>query len=671
MAKFDLSSLNKEQREAVETLQGPLLVLAGAGTGKTRVITARIVNLIANGIDPQHILAVTFTNKAAKEMKERLLGMLPKSVVDKLTVGTFHSFCIRLLHQHIHLLGYSTNFAIADDTYQEDLLRTIVAEHKISGEGCNPSLWQALISKAKGEMIAPAGFAERFPALPRLREATLVYETYQRRMKQMNLVDFDDILNLVLKTWENFPEVLAQHREMYQYLLIDEYQDTNIVQLNLVTTLAAPKNNLCVVGDDDQSIYAWRGAVITNILAFDQQFPQAKVIRLEQNYRSMGNILNAANHVIAKNKTRHRKFLRTTKNEGEKIKIVRCQSDDEEAECIAQYVTNRYRDFERNYNNFAVLFRSNKQARLLEVHFRRANIPYTLIGTHSFFKTKEIQDIISFLQIIHNPNNDLSLLRIINVPPRHIGDTTIEHLHDFSRTHKMTMTKALSQVDFLQLLTRKTCESIVDFQVLLTEFTTKFKNTTSLAQTTRELLSALNYREAIPQMYTPRESAMRRLENIEDFLLYMDQYEKRSGPKTLKTFLDSLSLLDGNDQPKEQEQAAVSLITVHSSKGLEFPAVIIAGMERDLFPNERAIQEGMLEEERRLFYVAVTRAQVECVLTYAENRKLRGLQMRQHGSIFLDELPDDLCEFVTPKNLFKPIEKDDLVSALRRIRDQL
>lgn len=669
MKKIDLSTLNKEQREAVDTLYGPLLVLAGAGTGKTRVITTRIANLIANGVDPQHILAVTFTNKAAKEMKERLEHILSKDVANQITVGTFHSFCIRLLHQHISKIGYSSEFSIANETYQADLLRNIVAELKISGEGCNPGLWQSLISKAKGEMIGPDEFCERFPAVPRIRDAAKVYAHYQKRLKQMSLVDFDDILNLVLKIWNEFPEVLAEHRNKYQYLLIDEYQDTNIVQLNLVSRLAAPKNNLCVVGDDDQSIYAWRGATITNILAFDQQFPNAKVIRLEQNYRSMGNILNAANHVIVRNKTRHSKVLRTTKNEGEKIKIVRCSSDDEEAECIANYIREQYPSFEQNYNNFAVLFRSNKQARLLELHFRRASIPYTVIGANSFFKTKEIQDIVSMLQLINNHSDDLSLLRIINVPPRHIGDTSLNHLKETAKTLHKRLFNTLINNEFLHKINSKTSESIQQFHQLFTTYTKIFKETGSLATTLRNLLTELKYMESIPQMYTPRENALRRLENIEDFLLYVERYEQRVGHSDLKSFLDSLSLLDNNDSKQETNQPAVSLITVHASKGLEFPVVIIAGMERDIFPNERAVQEGMLEEERRLFYVAVTRAQIQCLLTYAETRKIKGTQSRQRGSIFLDELPEDLCSFVTPKTLFKPMSTNDLIEALTRLRN--
>ena len=670
MKNIDLSTLNPEQREAVQTIEGPLLVLAGAGTGKTRVITTRIAWMIAHGVAPGHILAVTFTNKAAKEMRERIAGLVTAEAAEQITVGTFHSFCIRLLRKHIMRLGYSSQFGIADDTYQSDLLRTVLAELKIGGEGCNPPLWQSLISKAKGERVGPDGFADWYGG-PRARDIADAYELYQRRLKQMSLVDFDDILGLVLELWDRHPDVLEAHRHQYQYLLVDEYQDTNGIQFQLVATLAAPRNHLCVVGDDDQSIYAWRGADVTNILSFAEHFPGAKSIRLEQNYRSTGNILEAANHVIACNSARHPKRLWTPEGAGEKLMVIRCQTAEAEADFTVSYIKNRLKQFNNDYGQFAILFRSNHQSRLLEQAFRKGRIPYSLIGTSSFFKRKEIQDVLSMLQLITNPHDDLSLLRIVNVPPRGVGDKSIERLHQFRQATGIPMRQLIANGDFLDDLPARTAESLRGFTAILESFAGRFAKGASLTDTVRDLIQETGYRDAMPQMYTPREDALRRIENIDEFLSYISDFEAKRRGASLKELLDAFTLMDASDRDEEgheELQGKVSLITVHSSKGLEFPAVVIVGMEHDIFPNQRAVDENMTEEERRLFYVAVTRARKECVLTYSDLRKVRGHLTRRRPSHFLDELPDHLCQCASPEKAFAaatPAELADIFAAAR------
>jgi superfamily I DNA/RNA helicase len=671
--KFDLSSLNPEQREAVQTIDGPLLVLAGAGTGKTKVITTRISWMVAHGVQPGHILAVTFTNKAAREMRERIAGLVTAEAAEQLTVGTFHSFCIRLLRKYIARLGYSSQFGIADETYQADLLRTVLAELKIGGEGCNPSLWQSLISKAKGERIGPDEFAGWCRA-PRVHDIADAYRLYQQRMKQMSLVDFDDILCLVLELWEKHPDVLDAHRHQYQYLLVDEYQDTNGIQFNLVAKLAAPRNNLCVVGDDDQSIYAWRGADVTNILSFATHFPGAKSIRLEQNYRSTGNILEAANQVIACNQARHPKRLWTPQGAGDKLMVVRCQTAEAEASFAVTYIKTRLQQFNNDYGQFAILFRSNHQSRLLEQAFRRAHIPYSLIGTSSFFKRKEIQDVLSMLQLIANPHDDLSLLRIVNVPPRGVGDKSLDRLHQFRQATGVPMRQLICNPDFLDELPARTVENLRGFTAILETFAERFAKGASLTDGVRDLILATGYRDAMPQMYTPREDAMRRIENIDEFLSYISDFETKRRGATLKELLDAFTLMDASDRDEdghEELKGKVSLITVHSSKGLEFPAVVIVGMEHEIFPNQRAVEENMTEEERRLFYVAITRARRECVLTYSDLRKVRGHLSRRRPSRFLDELPDHLCQCSSPEKAFAAATAAELAEIIAAVRANL
>lgn len=669
-ADLDLSSLNPQQREAVQTTAGPVLLLAGAGTGKTRVITCRIAYLVAAGTAPQHLLAVTFTNKAAREMQERIASLLGETTAKAVTVGTFHSFCARLLRERIHLLGYNPNFAIVDDSYQVGLVRALMTELGCIGEGRNARLWLALISKAKCRLERPEDVRER-ESLQFAHDIASVYELYQQRLRQMDLLDFDDLLVSVLRLWEQRPDVLSEHQDRYQFLLIDEYQDTNTIQFRLMATLAGTRANICAVGDDDQSIYGWRGADVGNILAFDSHFPSAKVIRLEQNYRSTTSILTAANHVISRNRDRHEKRLWSDRGEGEKLLSVVTDNEHDEARFVAQVVREKQLQHKRPYSDFAVLFRSNRQAGPLETAFRKERIPYCVVGTRSFFQRKEVLDVVSLLRAVHNPKDDLSLLRILNVPPRGVGDRAVERLREWRHITGLPLQQLIVEDQYIHELPAETAASLLEFHASLERARGQFEQHGGLAGKARQLLDEVGYLEGLGRMYKPRSDALNRQENVHEFLSQMEDFDSRQRPHpSLRDFLESVSLLDANDsvEGKGGEQGAVTLMTVHAAKGLEFPVVIIVGMERGLFPHARSLEEHSEQEERRLFYVALTRAQQEVVLTHAQRRKIGGQVMRRRPSPFLDDLPEDLVLVRTAADAFEPASAEVASDFLARMK---
>ncbi len=653
---MNLNELNPEQQRGVTTVEGPLLLLAGAGTGKTRVITYRIAYLISVGVAPGNILAVTFTNKAAREMKERVGLLLSEDAVVALTIGTFHSFCAQLLRRRIHHLGYTGNFSIMNDAYQMGLMRNVMTELGYIGDGRDPRLWLALISKAKCALLSPEDLREQDDT-PRNRELAQVYDQYQRRMQLMNLVDFDDLLVLVVKLWQKCPEVLVEHQQKYRYLLIDEYQDTNSVQFQLMAMLAGENCNICVVGDDDQSIYGWRGADVGNILQFDSHFPNATVIRLEQNYRSTSTILNAANHVIANNSERHDKKLWSNKGEGEKILAVRCSDEVAEAKFVVDVLREKCMSHNQNYGKFAVLFRSNLQSRSLEHWLRQAKIPYSIVGSRSFYQRKEVLDIISLLQAVGNPKDDMSFLRIVNVPPRGVGNKSLERLRHWQRMTSLPLQQLVSNDDVLGELPAAAAANLRKLNDCLNKYRDEFTEPGDLAAKVQRLLEDSGYVDGLVRMYKPRSDALVRRENVYEFINEIAEFANRKGATaSLREFLEAFALLDANDK-EEQPNAdgAVTLMTVHAGKGLEFPVVIIVGMERGLFPHSRAIEDHTEDEERRLFYVALTRAQEELVLTYAERRRVKGHVVRRRPSPFLDELPEDLVLFRTPEDALEPV----------------
>ena len=666
-----LRDLNPQQREAVQTLDGPVLLLAGAGTGKTRVVTCRVAHLIAIGVSPASILAVTFTNKAAREMRERVNTLVPPAAAAAVTIGTFHSVCSRLLRQHIRKLGYSPRFSISGDAYQLGLIRTIMAELGYIGDGRDPRAWLSAISKAKCALRSPDDLRTDNDTRA-VAELADVYELYARRMQQMDLLDFDDLLVLVQRLWEERPEILAEHRERFRYLLVDEYQDTNHIQFKIVADLAGERANICVVGDDDQSIYGWRGAEVANILQFESRFPGTRVIRLEQNYRSTSTILEAANQLISHNNARHAKALWCAREKGKEILAVRTRNEAAEAAFVTDLVRERNLEHDRGFSEFAVLFRSNHQSRLFESHFRQARVPYTVVGVRSFYKRREILDAVSLLRCLENVRDDLSLLRILSVPPRGVGDRSVERLKAWQRKTTLPLQELIRDEDVLADLPGEARSGLRQLSACLLEHREAFAEAGGFGAKVGAFLQGCGYMPGLGRMYKPRADALARLENLHEFIAEASEFAARAGPAAaLGSFLESLALLDANDEPDThtgEGPGAVTLTTVHAAKGLEFPVVVIAGLERGLFPHRRSLEERTEEEERRLFYVALTRAKEEVVLTYVARRKVEGQLRNRRPSPFLDEIPQHLVSYKSAENAFEPAPPEIATSYLEQMK---
>ena len=665
-------ALNVQQQTAVDTLNGPVLLLAGAGSGKTRVIIHRIANMIRHGIEPRNILAVTFTNKAAKEMKERVGELLTSRQAEEVTVSTFHAFCLNVLKRHISRLGYGKRFSIATEGYQKGLIREIATELNLTGENCDPYLWLSRISLAKANLESPDVMETK--DWPRAADVARIYRRYQVRLKQMDLVDFDDLLCLVVRLWEDFPEILASYQETYRYLMVDEYQDTNYVQLRLMALLAGKAANICVVGDDDQSIYGWRGANLGNILEFERFFPGAKTIRLEQNYRSTNTILKAANALIAKNVNRKSKTLWSEQGDGEKILAVRCEDERAEATFAADYMLDNVRD--NRWSNFAVLFRAGHQSRILEEVFRARRVPYVLVGANSFFQRKEVLDAVSFLRVIANPRDDLSLKQIVNVPPRGVGDATMDAMRGMQTLMHLPLMEILAKTDFLDKIPAETAANLRAFHAQMKKSSDAFQTPGDLCGKTRTLLDGIGYIDGLVRMYKPRTDAMKRRDNVMEFLSTLAEFDESHGRNaTLGEFLEQFDLQDANDRQRDKNKnemgEAATLMTVHASKGLEFQTVFVVGMEQGLFPHQTALDEGNLEEERRLCYVALTRARERLMLSYAERRRVAAQVVAKRPSKFLDEIPDDLIEFTTPSKVIKPASAEVVEDMFAKMRQML
>ncbi len=665
-----MSELNPQQQLAVDTLTGPLLLLAGAGTGKTTVIVHRIANLVRHGIRPEAILAVTFTNKAAREMKARVKGQLG-SQADSMTVSTFHAFCASVLRRHIHQLGYSRSFSIASDSYQNGLIREIMSSEGLTGKGFDPGMVLHQISMAKAALKDPDQLEnEKQVPLPQM---SLLYRNYQKRLQQMDMLDFDDMLMLTVRLWQQYPEILAHYQKQYSHLMIDEYQDTNAAQLQIMLLLAGKAGNIAVVGDDDQSIYGWRGADLGNILQFEAYFPGAKVIRLEQNYRSTNTILKCANAVIALNQARREKNLWSQQGDGEKILSVSCADEKAEADFIAKYIQSQMPEL--SWKDFAVLFRSNHQARVLEEQFRKSRIPYLLVGANSFYHNKEILDAISFLQLIQNPSDDFSFLRIVNVPPRGIGDTSIARLREFRDITHQNFNQLLDHPEILEKLPEEAAGSIKQFRAVLQKARSEFARPGQLFDKATNFFEQIDFFNGLGRMYKPREDALRRRDNLMEFLNSLADFdEEHRNHKTLQEFLEAISLQDHSDnQEKNKNNASdsVTLMTVHAAKGLEFPMILLAGLERNIFPHQRAVEEGNEEEERRLFYVALTRARKNLLLCHAEKRRVMGQVSVVRPSKFLSEIPEEYIEFCKPADAIKPLSKEESHQSLQELIKEL
>ena len=658
---FDLNSLNPQQRQAVETLHGPLLILAGAGTGKTRVITCRIAHLVRKGVAPDQILAVTFTNKAAREMQARVRPMLPKprrpapGATDerespKPTVCTFHSLCVRILRQHIEKLGYKRNFVIFDESDQLGAIRKILARISPKGEKVDPYAVLGVLSRFRNGGAGAAQFSD--PSLRAMAEH--VSKHYESALRACNAVDFDDLILLTLRLFTEHAEALEACRAKYRYVMVDEYQDTNAAQFQLIHALTREHRNLCVVGDDDQSIYGWRGAEVANLLDMEKHYPEVKIVKLEQNYRSTNTILNAANGLIKHNLRRRPKQLWSQKGTGSKIAIHTFQNDEEEAREIVAIIQFNRLSQRVPWGEHAILFRTNQQSRPLETALRADKVRYHLIGGQSFFDRREVRDFLAYLKAIVNPNDDVNLLRIANVPARGLSDVTMERLLAASQERTGSVCEAMRNplvTTGFQTRTRESIEAFIEFlDARRAQLSTPLPGF-SLSAWADTLLTEVGYFDELRRGEKDPEAAEARIRNLRDLIATMDSAapaEPRPATR-LDTFLENLTLDSDREKEDEEPGDAVTLITMHSCKGLEFPHVFVVGLEDGLLPHTRSKVEGTLDEERRLFYVAVTRAMKTLALTHCLGRKKYGQLLCCHPSPFLKELPEDLVEYADAK----------------------
>ena len=663
-----LEYLNDQQKEAVLTTEGPLLILAGAGSGKTRVLTNRTAYLIdVVGVNPYNIMAITFTNKAAGEMRERIddtVGYGSESV----WVSTFHSTCVRILRRYIDRLGYDTNFTIYDADDQKTLMKDICKRLEIDTKIHKEKMFLSVISSAKDELIDPIEFETRAAGDYTKQKQAQVYKEYQLALKQNNALDFDDLIFKTVELFKLDKEVLASYQERFRYIMVDEYQDTNTAQFELIRLLASKYKNLCVVGDDDQSIYKFRGANIYNILNFEKYFSEAKVIKLEQNYRSTQNILDAANSVIANNVGRKEKSLWTDNGRGEKIEFQQLDSAYEEADYVARDIAGKIRRGEYTYKDCAVLYRTNAQSRLFEEKFIVANIPYKIVGGVNFYARKEIKDLLAYLKTIDNARDDLAVKRIINVPKRGIGATTLGKVSNYALEQDMDFFSALRMAGDIPGV-GKAAEKIRPFVLFIQSMRAKLE-VEPLSKVVEEIIDVTGYVRELEAENT--EEAQSRIENIDELISKVVAYEESAEEPTLSGFLEEVALIADIDTVDENSDYVV-LMTLHSAKGLEFPNVYLAGMEDGLFPSFMSITSdnatAEIEEERRLAYVGITRAKEYLTITSAKMRMVRG--QTQYGAVsrFVKEIPKDLMrgEIYEPKKSFDLEPQNQ--STFQRARD--
>ncbi len=658
MAKSFLDNLNEAQRQAVIHTEGPSMVIAGAGSGKTRVLTYRVAHLLQNGVDPFQVLALTFTNKAAREMKDRIVSLVGSSDARNVWMGTFHSIFARVLRIDGHLLGYPSNFTIYDTDDSKSLLRTIVKEHNLDPKVYQPGWLLGRISAAKSNLLSDAEYNQN----PELLESDArsgkpltgkIFTAYNTRCRKASAMDFDDLLfnmNLILR---DFPEILLKYQSKFRYVLVDEYQDTNFAQYMIVKKLAARHENICVVGDDAQSIYSFRGANIQNILNFKKDYPDLKVFKLEQNYRSTKNIVEAANSVIIYNKDQIFKKIWTQNEEGNRIKLLRAKTDTEEGNLVASSIFETKMSNQLANSEFAVLYRTNAQSRSIEEALRKLNIPYRIYGGLSFYKRKEIKDLLAYFRMVVNPSDEEALKRIINYPARGIGDTTVDRLIVAAGSLGKTVWEVIENVNVYELnINQGIKNKLADFVMLIRRFIVqqKQRNAYELA---KEIARASGIMKDLEEDTTPE--GISRVENIEELLNGIKEFsesedvntlEDGNNVRTLDMYLQDISLLTDADQDDKDDNNKVSLMTIHSAKGLEFPYVYIVGLEENLFPGIQSVaSRADLEEERRLFYVALTRAEKAAFISYAETRYRWGNLTICEPSRFLDEIDPAFIEF--------------------------
>jgi len=687
------SRLNNMQRQAVLTTQGPLLVLAGAGSGKTTVLTNRVAHIVRFGdayrsnyipgnltesdilvlkeyerlldsgskdmsvevesllcirrVYPSRVLAITFTNKAAREMKERIFGLVGDDASD-IWISTFHSTCVRILRREIEKLGYTRNFVIYDDSDQLTIIKECLKELNINDKYFPPREIRAVIGSLKDDLKSPQDYAREVQGQYREEKIAQIYSLYEKKLKRNNALDFDDLLNKTLELFYLHPDVLDYYRSKFHYILVDEYQDTNFAQYMLVKLLSDRHKNICVVGDDDQSIYRWRGADIRNILEFEKDFPNTRVIKLEENYRSYQNILDAANQVIRHNINRKEKSLWTRKTGGEMIRLCRLDSEQQEADFICQEIKHHINSGGRA-GDIAVLYRMNNQSRVIEEALMKYGIPYNIYGGLRFYDRKEIKDIISYLRILDNPNDDVSLQRIINVPKRGIGNATLAALQDAAAQRGKSIMDIIHDLDSNMVLSGQAAKKVMEFGRMIRSLNEE-RQKCSLTDFINLLLQKTNYQAALEE--EDRIEAESRLENIKEFVSAAREFESNNPDTGLTEFLENIALvsdIDRMDEDSPEAKSSVSLMTLHSAKGLEFPVVFLVGLEEGLFPHSRSMEsEEELEEERRLCYVGITRAKNRLYLTYANQRTMYGTPSLCTPSRFLREIPSELTEDLSP-----------------------
>ena len=640
-----LTGLNKEQQQAVQHTEGPLLILAGAGSGKTKVLTVRIAHLLAQGINPYEILAITFTNKAAKEMKSRVEGLVG-DVANRIWLSTFHSFCAKFLRFEIDsFLGYNSNFTIYDTSDSQAVIKAALKALNLDDKYYPVGAMIAAISDAKNKLLFASDFRKQARDFYQQKVAD-VYEYYERELRKNNALDFDDLLLVAVKLLQSNAAVLDKYSHRFRYVMIDEYQDTNHAQYLLAKLLASHWKNIAVVGDADQSIYAWRGADIQNILDFEKDYPNCTSIKLEQNYRSTKIILDAANAVIDNNEGRPEKNLWTDKTEGAKIQHFTAQSEHEEAAFIGDTIAKKHDIHDVPYGDMAILYRTNAQSRVLEEALIKRALPYTMVGGTKFYDRKEIKDVLAYLRVLYNPFDDLSLLRIINVPKRSIGATTVAKLQEYARANGTSLFMTLTQLHLIDSIKGKTKEKLEEFGILIFTLVSEMENRTVL-DILESILDRTGYLAQLEESTDPQDQA--RAENIGELLSVAKDFQDTNPSGTVEDFLEQVALVNDVDS-FEQEESKVTLMTLHAAKGLEFPIVFLCGLEEGLFPHSRTLMNPEeIEEERRLAYVGITRAEKELYISNATTRTVFGRTSSYLPSRFIDEIPEELVDGLRAK----------------------
>ncbi len=661
--KFDLADLNSSQRDAVRQIYGPVLILAGAGTGKTRTVISRVAHMIDTGIPPSHILAVTFTNKAANEMRERISSIVKKDQAKEITVCTFHSLCVRILRQGIDRLGYKKNFTIYTGSDQVGLVRKLIARKSAKDESLDHNLALSLIGRSKNKGVAVSEMNDSL--------ISEIEKAYNAELKILNALDFDDLLLFAVKLLNDHEDLRSVWRDKFQFITVDEFQDTNGQQMKLIQNLVGKDQNICVVGDDDQSIYGWRGAEITNILDFERFFNEPKIIKLEQNYRSTQAILHTANSVICHNSGRREKKLWSENVANENVRIIAMADEDAESQLVVDEILEMTATEKRKYEDFAVLFRTNSQSRLFETKLREYKIPYRVIGGQSFFDRREIKDLIAYLTIIKNPDDDINLLRVINNPPRGIGAASIEIATEQSRDLGVSLSEVLQSQEYQKKLPQRSRSSVKKFIDMLEDYRSPMMASRSgFGSLFSQLVDEIDFVDYLGRTCkTDTEREQRKL-NVADFLTSLRDYDSSGRKNGLQGFLDDIALQQ--DREDDDDGPGVNLITLHAAKGLEFPVVYLVGLEEGVLPHKRSLEEGTKEEERRLLYVGMTRAMERLTMSFCSIRVRYGEEVYCERSSFLDEMDPQYVDVFSNDELSSgPVEENDAMAYFARMKEML